>query len=250
MRKMLSMFLVIFLSAFSLMAQNKTVTGTVTDEKGAPVAGVSVTIKGTRTGVVTGADGVFRIEVSASAKTLEFSYVGYETMDVAIGSQSNISVQLKPGQSQMDEVVVVAYGTVKKGDFTGSAATISAEDFKNRPLTNVTNALPGSAPGVQTSAAGGSPGSSPGIRIRGFGSVNASSSPLYVVDNVPYEGGIANLNAEDIETMTVLKDASTTALYGSRASNGVIMITTKKGKKNKNTLSFKLMQGVSSRGIP
>lgn len=244
------LFLAFCCTALSLLAQNRTVTGLVTDENGAPIAGVSVTIKGTRTGVVTGADGAYRIEIPATAKALELSFVGYESAEIVLSAQSAYNIQLRQAQNKLDEVVVVAYGTVKRGDFTGSASTISAADIKNRPLTNVTNALPGSAPGVQTSAAGGSPGSSPGIRIRGFGSVNASSSPLYVVDNVPYEGGIANLNAEDIESMTVLKDAATTALYGSRAANGVIMITTKRGKKNRNTLSFRLMQGVSSRGIP
>ncbi len=250
MRKFLCMLMAFMLTAFSVFAQNKTVTGMVTDDKGAPIQGVSVTLKGTKTGVMTDADGSYRIEVPSTAKTLVFSYVGFETWEQTISSQNSISVQLKPGQSNLDEVVVVAYGNVKKGDFTGSASQITSKDFQNRPLTNVTNAIPGSAPGVQTTAAGGSPGSSPGIRIRGFGSVNASNDPLYVVDNVPYDGGLANLNAEDVETITVLKDASTTALYGSRAANGVIMITTKKGKKNRNTLNFKLMQGVSSRGIP
>lgn len=252
MSKAASMLLSLLLMLhFQLWAQTKTVTGRVTDEKdGTPLSGVSVTVKGTQIGVVTDANGNYRIEVPANARTLVFSYVGFENVEVPIGSQNAIAVQLKSATANLEEVVVVAYGNVKRSDFTGSAAQITSKDFQNRPLTNVTAAIPGSAPGVQTTAPGGAPGSSPGIRIRGFGSVNASSNPLYVVDNVPYDGGLANLNAEDIESITILKDASTTALYGSRAANGVVMITTKRGKKDRSSLSFRVNQGFSSRGIP
>jgi TonB-linked SusC/RagA family outer membrane protein len=248
MRKGLLVGLACLLIAASAFAQ-KVVTGRVTDEKGDPIQGASVTIKGTKVGAVTSVDGSYRVELPANGKMLVYSYVGYQTAEVAVGTQSNIVVNLRPGQSNLDEVVVVAYGNIKKGDFTGSASQITSKEFEKRPITNVLNAIPAAAPGIQTTATNGSPGSSPGIRIRGFGSVNASNSPLYVVDNVPYDGGIANLNPEDVESVTVLKDASTTALYGSRAANGVIMITTKRGKKNRSSLNFRYNQGVSTRGL-
>ncbi|MBC7948652.1 MAG: SusC/RagA family TonB-linked outer membrane protein, partial [Chitinophagaceae bacterium] len=179
-----------------------------------------------------------------------FTSVDMGSQEVNVTSAPTLSVVMTTLTKSMDEVIVVAYGTVKKGDFTGSANQTSYDDFKNRPILNPLNALVATGPGVQTTAAGGSPGSSPGIRIRGFGSIGASDGPLYVVDNVAYDGGMANLNTEDIETITTLKDAATVALWGSRASNGVIMITTKRGKRNRSNMTFKVLQGVSTRGLP
>jgi TonB-linked SusC/RagA family outer membrane protein len=249
MRGSLLLLLGLFCVAFSAIAQ-RTITGQVTDDKGSPLGRVSVTVKGTNAGTVTKDDGTFSLVVPAGATTLVFSSVDKASQEIKIGSGSNYSVSLAPADKSMEEVIVVAYGTVKKGDFTGSANQVTNEDFKNRPIINPLNAIVATGPGVQTTAANGAPGSSPGIRVRGFGSISAGSGPLYVVDGVAYDGGIANLNTEDIETITTLKDAATTALWGSRAANGVIMITTKKGKKNRSNIGFKVMQGFSSRGLP
>lgn len=249
MRKLTLLLLGVLLFAGQAMAQ-KTITGKVTDDKGNPLPNVSVVVKGTTTGTTTKADGTYSLAVPSNARTLVFSSVDMATQESNITSNPIISVIMSAQAKNMDEVIVVAYGTVKKGDFTGSANQVSNEDFKNRPILNPLNAIVATGPGVQTTAANGAPGSSPGIRVRGFGSISAGSGPLYVVDGVAYDGGIANLNTEDIETITTLKDAATTALWGSRAANGVIMITTKKGKKNKNNLSFKVLQGFSSRGLP
>jgi TonB-linked SusC/RagA family outer membrane protein len=248
MRKLLY-FLMAFLFFTGPLLAQKIITGTVTDETGKPVPNASVYVKGTNTGTVTKADGTYSLTVPAGATALLFSSVGVESREMSIGSSNTVSVSLTSVTKSMDEVIVVAYGTVKKGDFTGSANQVNYEDFKNRPILNPLNALVGTGPGVQTTAAGGSPGSSPGIRIRGFGSISASDGPLYVVDGVVYNGGIANLSTEDIETITTLKDAATVALWGSRASNGVVMITTKKGKKNRDNVSFKVLQGFSGRGL-
>lgn len=251
MRKILCMLLAFAFSATQLFAQEKVVTGRVTDEKdGAPLSGVSVTVKGSRKGTVTGVDGNFKLELPANARTLVLTFVGYESKELPIGSATAFAVTLAPSQNNLEEVVVVAYGTVKKGEYTGSTAQVTAKDIENRPLTNVTNALVGSAPGIQTTGASGQPGSSPAIRLRGFGSINASSAPLIVVDGAPYAGGLANINPDDVESISTLKDASAAALYGSRGGNGVILITTKKGKKNRNTLQFRATQGFTSRAVP
>lgn len=248
MRKFVTMFLCIMLSCIQLMAQNRTVTGKVTDEKdGTPVSGVSVSVPGV-TGTVTGTDGSFRIVVPSSAKNIEFSYVGYATQRLSISD--NLKVLLKREDANLDEVVVVAYGTAKKETLTGSVGQIKAADYAKRPLTNVTAAIEGAIPGVVTSTANGQPGSGLSIRVRGFGSINATSEPLFVVDGVPYIGGTSNINPDDVESTTVLKDAAATALYGSRAANGVIMITTKKGRKGRNNVSVRALQGVVTRGLP
>jgi TonB-dependent SusC/RagA subfamily outer membrane receptor len=250
MRKLSLLILCQLCIVFTLLAQNKTITGTVTDQNGQPVSNASVVVKGTTVGTVTNTEGVFTLSVPASATMLVITSTGMAPVETAISGRSEISVNMVTTASDLDEVIVIAYGTVKKGDFTGSANQVNYDDFKNRPILNPLNAIVATGPGVSTTAAGGSPGSSPGIRIRGFGSIGADDGPLYVVDGVAYNGGIANINAEDIETITTLKDAATVALWGSRASNGVIMITTKRRKKNRNNLSFKVLQGYSTRGLP
>ena len=233
-----------------LLAQNRTITGTVTDSKGVPVENASVVIKGTTIGTTTDHQGKYFLTLSNNAKTLIISSIGMAEQHVNIGNKGVINTQLESANADLEQVVVVAYGTAKKGEYTGASAQINAKDIEKRPLMNVTNALVGSAPGIQTTTAGGQPGSSPGIRLRGFGSINASSSPLIVVDGAVYDGGIANINADDVESISTLKDASTTALYGARGGNGVILITTKRGKKNRTQLQFKMTQGYSERGIP
>ena len=240
----------LFCLAFNSIAQDGTVTGVVTDDKGTPIANISVTFKGFKGGTTTVQDGSFRLSKPATAKTLIFSSVGFQTQEVAIENNTNISIVLNGSNKSMDEVIVVGYGTVKKGDFTGSSSQVSAKEIEKRPITNVTNALIGSAPGIQTTSANGAPGSSANVRVRGFNSISAGSAPLFVVDGVAYDGGLANINPDDVESITTLKDASTTALFGSRGANGVILITTKKGKKNNNQVTFRMSQGFSERAIP
>ena len=157
---------------------------------------------------------------------------------------------MKSDAEMLEEVMVVAYGTTKKESFTGSAEVIKSEKLKERPIANVTKALDGMVAGVQTTSGSGQPGSGSSVVVRGYGSINSSQSPLYVVDGVPYDGNISAINPNDIETMTVLKDASAGALYGSRGANGVIMITTKKGNSGKVKVNLKANWGVSSRAIP
>ena len=249
MRKLTLLMLSFFVFAGTLLAQ-RTITGKVTDDKGNPLSNVSVVAKGTTIGTTTKADGSYTLTVPSNAKVLEFSSINMTPERADIGQSSIISVTLQSATKSMDEVIVTAYGTSKKGSFLGSAAQVDAEDLKNRTLSNPLNALVGAAPGIQTTTASGSPGSSPGIIMRGFGSYSLGNGPLYVVDGAVYEAGFSNLNIDDIETITALKDASATALYGSRASNGVILITTKKGKKGKQSIQFKAQLGTSKQAIP
>jgi len=229
-------------------AQNITVKGTVADrETGEPIPFASIQVKGTTTGVAADVDGRFTIDVSSNA-TLIFSFIGYKTIEVPVSGRSTIHVDLEVDTETLEEVVFVAFGTVAKKDFTGSAVALESKKLESRPLTNVANALEGIAAGVQFTSAGGQPGSSGGIRIRGFGSINASSSPLYVVDGVPFDA-ISNLNADDIENITILKDAASSALYGSRAANGVVLVTTKKGRSEKVQFNVRVNQGISMRAI-
>ena len=171
-----------------------------------------------------------------------------KTQEVAI--KPNVKIFMKSDAEMLEEVMVVAYGTTKKESFTGSAEVIKSEKLKERPIANVTKALDGMVAGVQTTSGSGQPGSGSSVVVRGYGSINSSQSPLYVVDGVPYDGNISAINPNDIETMTVLKDASAGALYGSRGANGVIMITTKKGNSGKVKVNLKANWGVSSRAIP
>ena len=199
----------------------------ISEEDGQPVIGASVLVKGTQLGTITGVDGDFTLSnVPSSAKTLQITYIGMQAQDVAI--KPNVKVIMKSDTEMLDEVMVIAYGTTKKESFTGSAEVIKSEKLKERPVANVTKALDGMVAGVQTTSGSGQPGSGSSVVVRGYGSINSSQSPLYVVDGVPYDGNISAINPNDIETMTVLKDASAGALYGSRGANGVIMITTKK----------------------
>ncbi len=249
-KKLLSLLLGLIVSG-SVWAQSKTVTGKlVSAEEPDGLVGVNVFVKGTVIGAITDLDGNYSIEVPEGSNVLVFSYIGYLSKEEEIGNRSVINIRLVADTQNLDEVIVTAYGTADKGNFTGSAISLKADQIANRPINNIANAIEGQAPGVITTSASGQPGSTPAIRIRGIGSVNSSSSPLYVVDGVPYDAAISNLNPEDIEDMTILKDASSAALYGSRAANGVIMITTKKGKKNKSNFSFRVQNGTSSRALP
>ncbi|GHT54690.1 SusC/RagA family TonB-linked outer membrane protein [Bacteroidia bacterium] len=231
-----------------VQAQTRKITGTVAyANDGEPVIGASVAVKGTRIGTATDLDGAFTIEIPSNAKTLTVSYIGLETKEVEIGNQSVFNIALATDDKTLDEVMVVAYGTAKKGSFTGAASSIKAEQFEQRPMTNVTSALLGATPGVQVSTANGQPGSESSIYIRGLGSISASNTPLIVLNGMPYDNAISSINPSDIESMTVLKDASSAALYGARAGNGVILIQTKSGNKDKPTVNVKVNQGVTTR---
>ncbi|GHT47133.1 SusC/RagA family TonB-linked outer membrane protein [Bacteroidia bacterium] len=227
------------------IAQNKQVSGTVTDETGEPVIGASVLAKGTTTGTVTDIDGKFSFSVPASVNTLVLKYIGYNNAEVEAGT--NVAVKLILDSSALEELVVTGYGTYKKSTFTGSASTIGAKDFEKRPLTNITNAIEGNVLGVQTTSALGQPGESASLRIRGFGSVNASNAPLIVLDGTVYNGSLSSINQMDVENVSILKDASATALYGSSAGNGVMVITTKKGSKGNEGVRLNITQGFSNR---
>lgn len=185
--------------------------------------------------------------MNSSAKTLVISFVGMESQEVAISPRMKVS--LKPDAEMLDEVMVVAYGTAKKSSFTGSASTVSSKTIGKLQVSNISKVLEGAAPGVQVAMQSGQPGESATVRIRGIGSINSSAAPLYVVDGMPYDGSIAAINAADIESINVLKDAASTALYGSRAANGVVLITTKKGSQQHSKVTFDARMGVNTRGI-
>ena len=251
MRKILLSFVLVLFTISLAWSQSRVVTGkVVSDEEPDGLPGVNVVLKGTTTGVITDLDGNYSISVQGDNATLVFSFIGYSSAEQAIGNRSVVNITLNPDTQNLDEVIIVAYGTADKGNFVGSAISLKGDQIANRPINNVVNAIEGQSPGVITTSANGQPGSTPNVRIRGIGSVNSSSSPLYVVDGVPFDGDLSNLNPEDIADMTILKDASSTALYGSRAANGVILITTKKGTKGKSNFSFKGQQGTASRALP
>lgn len=228
----LSLSLLISLSGY---AQNRQVTGTVTSaEDGSTVIGAAVKVKGTTQGVGTNVDGTFKISVPANA-TLVVSYLGFVTKEVAVGDATNLVIKLSPSVSNLDEVAIVAvgYGTSRKRDLTGSISSVSAETINKVPVPTLEAALQGRASGVQVTANDGAPGGNTNILIRGVGSLaSGGNQPLYVVDGYPLDGGINNFNPNDIASIDVLKDASATAIYGIRGANGVVIITTKKGRKD------------------
>ena len=226
-----------------------TVSGVViSSEDGLPIAGASVKVLGTSKGVVTDVNGKYSISVPSEGSRLEISYVGMISRIVKSGQ--NVRTELDIDAAGLEEVVVVAYGTQKKTSLTGAIQSVKSEAIEMRPTSSVTSALEGTVAGVQVNSTYGAPGSDPSIHIRGVGTVNGSSSPLYVLDGVPFGGNISDLNPADIESISVLKDAASAALYGNRASNGVILITSKKGKMGKLNVSLDIKQGTYSRGVP
>ncbi len=232
-------------------AQVRQITGTVTSsEDGASMPGVQIVVLGTTIGTTTDANGQYSLSVPESARILQFFFVGMKTVDAQIGDQTTIDVVMESDLLALDEVMVVAYGTVRKESFTGSASSVKVNKLNEIQTSNVTKAIEGLSSGIQVTSGSGQPGTTADIRIRGIGSLNASSSPLYVVDGFPFTGDINSIPASDIESLTVLKDAAATALYGSRAANGVIVITTKKGRANNNVISFRANVGMNVRGIP
>ena len=236
---------------FQAFAQERTVTGVVTSsEDGATLPGVSVIVKGTIIGTTTDINGNYSLSVPQNATALIFSFLGMSTQEVSIEGRSSIDVALQSDVLGIEEVIVTAYGTAKRGAFTGSATQINASKIENRPISNLTSAIEGSSPGIQVTAGSGQPGQSQSIRVRGFGSYSASNSPLYVVDGVQFSGSISSINPNDIESITILKDASSTALYGNKAANGVVLVTTKRGKPGRGQLSVNVSRGMLTRAQP
>ena len=219
--------------------QKRTVTGVVIDEEGEAVIGANIMEKGTTNGVVTDFDGNFSLSVADNA-TLVISYIGYVSQEVKTAGKNRFEIVLSEDTQALEEVVVVAYGEQKRSSFTGSATVVGTEAIAKRPISNVMDALEGMTPGVHITSSSGQPYSSPSFRIRGTGSINASNSPLIVLDGVPYEGGWNNINPHDVESITVLKDAASTAIYGARGGNGVILVTTKSAKRGEKKMDVSL----------
>ena len=232
----------------SAFAQNKQVTGTVTGPDGTPVVGATVVVEGTSLGTSTDLQGKY-ILAAPSNGMLVFSFIGYEDTKIAINGKTTVNAVLKEASKAIDDVIVVAFGEAKKEAFTGAAKVVSSEDLSKVQTSNVANALAGRVAGVQMASASGDLGSQPTIRISGFGSINAGQAPLWVVDGMPYDGDLNNLNMADIESMTVLKDAASNALYGARGANGVIMVTTKRARAGEAVVNVDAKWGVNSKAI-
>lgn len=249
MKKRLLLSILFFVFAIKLLtAQNNTIKGIVLDEENnQPLPDVTILVKGTNIGTTTDVKGHFKLDVPVSVTTLVISYVGYELQELRV--EGNMQVYMKKEAALIEEVVVVAYGTQKKNALTGAVSALRSDEFETRPLSNPISALEGNVPGIQMAGATGKPGTVPDIRIRGFSSVNASNAPIYVVDGAIFNRSTGDLNVNDIESISILKDAASASLYGSSAGNGVVLITTKKAKKKGYTINLNINQGFSSRGI-
>ena len=217
--------------------QKKTITGTIVDPSGMPVIGANVMVKGTTNGTITDMDGKFSLEVEEGA-TLQISYIGYANQEIKVGNQKTLSIALKEDAEALDEVVVVGFGTQKKVNLTGAVSNVTSEAFENRSVANVSQALQGAMPGLNITQSQGYLDATPDINIRGVGTIGegSSGSPLILIDGM--EGDMNRLNPQDIESVSVLKDAAASSIYGSRAPFGVIMITTKKGKSGKMSVNY------------
>jgi len=261
MRKLFLLLGAIVFLIGQLAAQSRTISGTITDANGAPVTGASIIIKGSNRGTSTTVNGTFSISVPASAKTLVISAVNFAAMSVSIGNKTDIgTIALQPSNSSLDEVVVVAYGTSKKTNLTGAIVSVDGSKLADKPFTSIDKTLQGNVPGLQATSTSGAPGSSTAIRIRGIGSISAGSSPLWVIDgviantvdvsqNTTTANPLSALNPDDIESISVLKDAASSAIYGSRAANGVILVTTKRGKAGKTHLNATTEIGANSQAF-
>ena len=247
-KRLMTFIACLFLSIGMALAQTQ-VSGTVTSsEDGSPVIGASIKVVGTNTGTVTNIDGNFSLNVSANAK-LEVSYIGMVTKTVK--AAKNMKIVLDPDNQSLDEVMVVAYGTAKKSAFTGSAAVVGSEELSKKVTTNVADALVGSVSGLQMRGSSGQPGAGQGsINIRGIASMYAATDPLVIVDGAPYSASLSNIPTDDIESVTVLKDAASAALYGARGAAGVIIVTTKKGANKEGKINVDMKWGVNSRAVP
>lgn len=237
------LFLLCVMFTLGTFAQDRTVKGTVLDPMGEAIIGANVMVKGTANGTITDIDGNFSLSVSDDAKFLEISFIGYETTSVVIPQSNIIKITLKESSVVLDEVVAIGYGVQKKGSVTGAIAKVNAEKLGDRPISDVSSALQGQMAGVEIRTTSGEPGKDIQIRVRGAASINADSDPLYVVDGIPVDN-LNSLNPSDIESIEVLKDASSSAIYGSRGANGVVLVTTKKGKEGKIKVEFSANVGL------
>jgi len=248
-KRLMTLMAALFLFVGGALAQTKVNGTVVSQDDGQPVIGASVMVVGTQVGTTTNANGQFSLTCPAGKNTLRITYVGMEPIEVS--ARPSMRILLTSDQTALDEVIVVAYGTQKKSSFTGSASVLSSDEIGKVQVTNAVDALKGKAAGVQIYSASGQPGTTPTIRIRGINSLNAGNGPLIVVDGSPYDGSLNDINPVDVESMTVLKDAASTALYGARGGNGVVMITTKSAKKGKDaTITLDAKWGVNQRAIP
>ena len=246
MMKKFILSLIFLLPLIQLQAIAQTVTGKISDAKtGEGIPFASVMVKGTMNGVSSDADGNYEIAASQGS-TLVFSSIGYLSQEAKVGRENVLNAALEPDSESIDETIVVAYGVQKKSSFVGSASQVSGEKLAKMKTSNISKSLEGAVSGLQTSSSSGTPGSGSSIIIRGLGSVSASQSPLIVVDGVPYEGSLNSLPANDIESLTVLKDAAANSMYGARGSNGVIMVTTKRGTSERVRVSFDAKAGFNS----
>ncbi|MFN3802336.1 SusC/RagA family TonB-linked outer membrane protein [Belliella pelovolcani] len=242
-RKLFLVIMLSFCTAVTVWAQGSVVRGTVADEKGEPIPGASILVKGTSIGVAADIDGKYTIEVPANA-TLIFSFIGMVSREIQVGNQSVIDVSLKEDIAQLDEYVVVGYASIERRDLTSSVSSVNAKQLADIPINSAAEALAGRLAGVQVTGSEGSPNAEVQIRVRGGGSITQDNSPLYVVDGVQVENALSVLSPQDIESIDVLKDASATAIYGARGANGVVIITTKGGTEMKTTVSYNGFGGV------
>lgn len=244
------LIIVFFVSCIaSSLAQEKNISGKVVDGNNLPLPGATVIIKDSSSGTSTDFDGNYSIKAKAG-ETLIISFVGYATKEITVGTSSKIDVRLQEDAESLEEVVIVAYGAQTRKSVVGAITVVSSDVIENQQVIDVTSALQGSVPGVNIISGGGQPGNNPTIRIRGVSSINASASPLIILDGAPFNGNINTISADQIESINVLKDASSTSLYGSRGANGVILITTKKGKLNAApTVSFRSTVGIANQAV-
>ena len=221
--------------------QQKKISGVVKDKDGVPVIGANILVKGTTNGTITDMDGRFSLDIPNNA-ILQVSYIGYKTQEIVVGNQTSLNIRLREDTEALDEVVVVAYGTQKARSVTGAVSRLKEEEMADIPVANISYKMQGKFSGVQITQANGEPNAGMAIRIRGAASVNGGNSPLIVVDGFPISGnggtGLESMAPEEIENITVLKDAASAALYGSRAANGVILVTTKSAKEGKTDVDF------------
>ncbi len=254
MRTFLLTFSMVLLTMAGLLAQDRTVSGTVNGEAGDGLPGVNVLVKGTTVGTVTDINGNYRLQVPEEADVLSFSFIGYQTVEETINGRSTIDVTLTADVSELSEVVVTGYGTQIKRDVTGNIASVSGEQIEDIPVPTLEQAMQGRAAGVFVEAGNGKLGQGIKVRVRGAASVSASNEPLYVVDGViittenlsgtdAATNPLSDINFNDVESVQVLKDASAAAIYGSRAANGVVLITTKRGKAGKTRFNVGYMKG-------
>lgn len=246
MKKIKCLFLLLILCSFTaaLAQQSGNVTGVITDEKGEAIIGAAVKLKGSTVGTVTDIDGKFSLKAPASS-VLSISYVGYTPQEISVNGRSTISVQLKEDTKKLDEVVVIGYGTVKKRDLTGSVASVAGDKLAANPVSNVVQAMQGRLSGVNVISQDGRPGATMSVRVRGGGSITQSNEPLYIVDGVQV-GGITDIPADNIESVDILKDAASTAIYGARGANGVILVTTKSAKEGKATVKYNVYSQIKN----